>query len=489
MSLTRRDEKVVSVRMIRVALAALLAAGCGDAFTSRVDVVARADGYELDVETMAELVATGKGLPLRRDVVEEISSYWVDYMILADRLASGDSLLDSATVVAAMWAEIQQEIADRYHEQLVGRLTLLDSARLDSAYAAGRHRLIKQILFAVPPDASPVVRNAKRGVATDYGHRLHAGSIGWAEAAKVTEDAVKTAREGSVGVITYGDAFPAVENAAFALEPGEISDVVETAYGYHLLYRPALTDVREEFRTELQIRLEEDFDDAYLAAMLDRWDIEVKGGIAPTVREVGNDPLRAKQSRRVLGTHRGGAFRVRDLARWLQAMPVEIRRQLPAANDSQITVLVRTLVRNDALLHEARDSGVTLSAEFVDEARDQLTRQIALMTSLLGLPYDSLPAIRARPPEERRALVAARVMEYLQDLAQNKKRLQTVPPFLADELRARADWSLVPAGVERTLERARRIRLALEPPPPAAPSPGPQIPPTPVEPPADSGAH
>jgi hypothetical protein len=207
------------------------------------------------------------------------------------------------------------------------------------------------------------------------------------------------------------------------------------------------------------------------------------------VREVGSNPLRAKESRRVLGTHRGGAFRVRDLARWLQAMPVEIRRQLPAANDSQITVLVRTLIRNDALLHEARDSGVTISAEFVDEARDGLRRQIALLTAMLGLPLDSLAPLRALPPETRRTVVAARVLQYLQALVQNQKRLQTVPPFLADELRGRAEWEVVAAGVERTLERARRIRLALDTVPERpAPRP-PDVPPPVAEPQADSSAR
>jgi hypothetical protein len=437
-----------------------LVAGCGDAFTSRVETVARVDGYSLPVEPMAELVATGKGLPLRRDVVEEISSYWVDYVILADRLASGDSLLDSATVVAAMWAELQQEIADRYHERLVGSRTQLDSAQVDSAYGAGRHRLIKHALFRLTPESSPVVRSAKRSLAEDYRRQLASGKITWARTAEASEDNPRN--EGSLGIITHGDAVEAFENAAFSLEPGEISDVVETSEGYHLIYRPRLADVREEFQTELQVRLEEQFNDTYLATILERWDIDVRGGIAPAVREVGSNPVRAKASRRVLGSHRGGPFRVSDLARWLQAMPVEIRRQLPSASDSQITHLVRTLIRNEALIHEARDSGVTPRPEFVEEARDGLRRQIALMTALLGMPLDSMPQLRALPPAQRRALVGERVLAYLQALAQNRKRLQVVPPFLADELRERAEWSVVPAGVERTIERARRLRLALD---------------------------
>jgi hypothetical protein len=467
--------------MMAAALAAVLLAGCGDAFTNRVDVVAQAEGYTLGVESMAELVATGKGLPLRRDVVEEISAYWVDYVILADRLARGDSLTDSATVVAAMWAEIQQEIADRFHAQLISRETQLDSATLDSAYAAGRHRLIKHILFGVEPNAAPPVRETKRRVAEDYRRRLASGALSWAEASRATED-LRREREGSLGVVTYGEQPEVFENAAFALEPGQISDVVETSFGFHLIYRPALADARQEFRDGLELRLEEEFNDSFLSTLSERWDIEVKRGIGPAVREVGNNPTRAKESGRVIGTHRGGEFRIRDLARWLQAMPIEIRRQLPAASDSQITVLVRTLVRNDALLQEARESGIGIDAEFVEEARDQLRRQLALMAALLGLPFDSLPTIQLLPAAERRALVEERVLAYLRALAQNEKRLQIVPPFLADELREDADWKVVPAGVERTLERARTIRLAL---PPVTP---PQQPP-PAAPPADSSAQ
>jgi peptidyl-prolyl cis-trans isomerase D len=478
-----REDEMQGVRMRTMAgaLAAMLLAGCGDAFTNRVDVVAEAEGYTLGVESMAELVATGKGLPLRRDVVEEISSYWVDYVILADRLARGDSLMDSATVVAAMWAEVQQEIADRFHAQLISRETQLDSATLDSAYAAGRHRLIKHVLFGVEPNASPPVREAKRRQAEDYQRRLLTGTLTWAEAARATED-LRREQEGSLGVVTYGEQPEAFENAAFALAPGQISGVVETSFGYHLIYRPTLDSARQEFREGLELRLEEAFNDSYLSTLSERWNIEVKKGIAPAVREVGNNPNRAKESGRVIGSHRGGEFRIRDLARWLQAMPIEIRRQLPSASDSQITVLVSALVRNDALLQEAREAGIGIDPEFVEEARDQLRRQLALMAALLGLPFDSLPAIHALPAAERRAVVEERVFQYLRALAQNEKRLQIVPPFLADELRKEADWAVVPAGVERTLDRARTLRLALPTSPPLQ-----QVPP--MAPPADSGAQ
>jgi hypothetical protein len=449
--------------------------GCGDALTSRVDVAARAGSYELGVDRLAELLATGKGLPLGIEVAEGIAALWVDYTIFADRILAGDSLTDSGYVAAAMWAEIQQELADRYHERLVAGGIALDSAGVDSVYAAGELRWIRQVLYHVGPNASPVDRAAKRRMATDTYGRLRAGAITWAQAAATSEDPAPRDTEGSVGLIARGETLAPFENAAFGLAPDSISPVVETANGYHILWRPPLAAVRKVFADEVGLRREMEFDDAFLEALPERWGIEVRRGIAPAVRELGMSALRAKQSGKVLGSYRGERFRVSDLARWLQAMPLQVRQQLGTATDSQVVLLVTSLMRNQALVQEARDSGVTLSPEFQAEMTDQLRRRIALVSALIGFPMDSLEAVRGLSPEARHDSVAVRVFEYLAAVSQTDKRLQAVPPFLADSLRAESDWEIVPAGIEAAMTRARQIRLQLTPNAPAA-SPAPQEP-------------
>ncbi len=461
------------MRQVGVALATVALMGCGTAATSRVDVVARAAGYELGVEPLAELLAQGKGLPLQREVAEGIAVLWVDFTLFADRLLRGESLLAPELVARAMWADIQQEIASRYHERLIGAGVGLDSAQLDSAYAAGDLRLIKHVLFSVRPDATPDDRRLKQRLAEDVHRKLLTGQLTWSDAAGATDEPGGAERDGSLGVIAHGETVAQFENRAWALAPGEISDVTETSYGYHILLRPNLSDVREEFAGGVERKLEESFDDAYLADLPSRWDLEVKRGIGPAVREMGRDPLRAKESGKVLGTFKGGRFRVSDLARWLQAMPPEVRQQVGMASDSQVTLLVRSLLRNEVLLREARAAGVTASPEFMVRMTDDLRRELALMGVLLGLRSDSLAALRALPVEARRNVVSTRVLGYLQDLSQNRKRLQTVPPFLADALRDDAKWAVVPAGIEQVLTRARQLRLTLPPQAPeAAPPPG-----------------
>jgi CRP-like cAMP-binding protein len=119
-------------------------------------------------------------------------------------------------------------------------------------------------------------------------------------------------------------------------------------------------------------------------------------------------------------------------------------------------------MRNQALVQEARDSGVVISAEFHEEVADQLRRQLALLSALLGMPLDTLGALRALPAEARHDTVTVRVLDYLTRLSQRAVRMQNVPPFLADTLRSETRWEIVPAGVERVLERARQLRLALD---------------------------
>jgi hypothetical protein len=108
----------------------------------------------------------------------------------------------------------------------------------------------------VPPDAIIAqhvlvaykgARRAPRGVtrsksdakarAQEALSKIRAGSAFEDVVKQYSDDAGSVDRMGSLGKFRRGDMDPSFATAAFALKPGEVSDVVETPFGFHVIKR------------------------------------------------------------------------------------------------------------------------------------------------------------------------------------------------------------------------------------------------------------
>jgi parvulin-like peptidyl-prolyl isomerase len=84
-----------------------------------------------------------------------------------------------------------------------------------------------------------VVRTAEeaRTLAAEVRQRIVDGEITFEDAAVEFSDCPSGAGGGSLGQFGRGAMVPEFENAAFALQVGQVSDVVETEFGFHIIER------------------------------------------------------------------------------------------------------------------------------------------------------------------------------------------------------------------------------------------------------------
>ena len=93
----------------------------------------------------------------------------------------------------------------------------------------------RHILIGVSPDAS----DREKAEARDRADRLRRDAEGGADFAELarthSEDPGSAANGGDLGVVVRGQTVPDFESALFALEPGALSEVIETPFGMHVI--------------------------------------------------------------------------------------------------------------------------------------------------------------------------------------------------------------------------------------------------------------
>jgi peptidyl-prolyl cis-trans isomerase D len=118
------------------------------------------------------------------------------------------------------------------------------------------------ILVKVDPDADEETREERRLFAEGILEEIQQGQD-FAELARTkSDDTTSAVKGGSLGYFSRGSMVQAFEDAAFSMKPGDISELVETPFGYHIIkveeytepgirsLDDALEEVKEGLRTE-----------------------------------------------------------------------------------------------------------------------------------------------------------------------------------------------------------------------------------------------
>jgi len=129
--------------------------------------------------------------------------------------------------------------------------------------------------------------------------RIKAGEDFSKIAKEVSADPISAARGGEIGPFQRGDLVPEFEKAVFPLKVGEISGIVETQFGFHVIKKISQKVMpkrsMEEVKYEIKKQLEKAKFDAWLEKTKNKFNVKIDYGMlanlpAPSLQQA---PLRA----------------------------------------------------------------------------------------------------------------------------------------------------------------------------------------------------
>jgi parvulin-like peptidyl-prolyl isomerase len=446
---------------IAVIGAALLITGCDsikDAFSAHSNVVAKAAGSELPVTRLATLMGASPA-PLRKDVAGAIVDAWVNYHLVAKAAANNDSLKDTKQVDEAMWALIANIKAKNWYDKISKTWKAPDSTTAEAAYNGGNMLAASHILL-LTPDSSPGAKAAVKQKIDAL--RGQVNSANFAELArKNSQDPGSAPRGGSLGVFPRGAMVKEFDQAAAALKPGEISPVVQTQYGYHIIRRPLFSEVKGDFVQAMQAGGIQAAESTYLAGLETSNKVEVKAGTAAAVRAVVENPNAHRSDKTVLATSSLGKFTAADLARWMETFPpqAQIAERVKSAPDSMLPVFVKNFVRNELVLKAADSAKLGPTPQQLADARKMFMTSITNAWTALNVDPKSLQAA-AKSKGDREKLAAQRVEDYITKLLSQQAQYVDVTQPVQNVLRDKYDYDINNETLDQVLLEAAKVRLA-----------------------------
>jgi peptidyl-prolyl cis-trans isomerase C len=155
-------------------------------------------------------------------------------------------------------------LSKEYLAKVVMPEAKVSEADLKEYYTQNKDRLgvpeqvrARHILFKVDPAASEDEKNQAKARADAILKRVQAGEDFAKLAAAHSDDAGSKAKGGDLGYFTSGKMVPEFEGAAFYTDPGKISDIVETKYGYHIIKVVDHKEARERSFEEMKDTIKE----------------------------------------------------------------------------------------------------------------------------------------------------------------------------------------------------------------------------------------
>lgn len=418
--------------------ASVAVSACGE--TPDSGAVANVDDWTLSETELAELLVLAQPFPLDSASVEDLARHWIGVAALARRLARGDDLTSSEAVAASTWLEEREALLTAERETRLGLTPIPDPA---TTFHEGELRLIAHVLRRVGPETSAAERDLQRRTAD----RLLAGLVeggSWEDAVTESQDPETREASGLLGLVGPGELPAELDRVAFRLQPGQVSSVLASPRGFHILYRPRYEDVEGLFASRLRERRLAEADAASARGLLGRRGLTMTPEAATLVKRLATDPFAGLESTTELAAWQGGVLTERVVARYVAGLPAGSRAEMSDAEDGAVRGFLREVALRELRVQDAEGAGIRLSPEVRERLAEQHAAEVELWLSSLGGRDDGI-------------VDRADLTRYMEDVASRRIEARSLSPLFEAWLLEGVDWSLEPTGVAGATAGARAM--------------------------------
>jgi parvulin-like peptidyl-prolyl isomerase len=441
-------------------------AACGGA-EEHAGLVARVGDQTFTVDQAVKLLEDQENLPNQDNVVRAVAELWVDYTLLANEVAR-DSTLKNIDLEPLIRQQLEQQMVFELRDSVIQVDTAISDADLETLYekeAPGARVKASHILFSYPDQATQAQKDSVRREAEAVRRRALAGESFSALAREYSQDPGSARQGGELGTFGRGEMVRPVEDAAFSMEPGQISDLVESPYGLHIIRLeekevPGFDQMRDSFRVRVQNQRYAVAESTYVANLQDKVHPQVTDDAVSVVKAIAKDPsvrLSSRAADRPLVAYDGGAVTVGEYQMVVQSRPDDFRQSVQQATDEQIDTFLKSLAQRDLLVEEAKKAGLEPPQARVDSLVTQARQQLLAVAGEIGLRR-----LDRAPGEALAPAVARAVQQALLDILTGAKDVVPLGQ-ISYQLREDEPSAIFDDGVGQVLLKVGQIRAARSP--------------------------
>ena len=180
-------------------------------------------------------------------------------------------------------------------------------------------------------------------------------------------------------------------------------------------------------------------------------------------KALAKDPIAHRNDKEVVATWSGGDFTAGKLATVLMSDPraAQLSQQIQQVPDSIVRQYVLQMAQRELLVKRADSAKMGPTPEEYANLHRDFVQAVAMTWQALKIDPKSL-ADSAKTPAERERLAAARIEGFLDKVMAGETQPIPVPGPLQIVLMNKYESKVNPAGIDRAVERALKVRATAD---------------------------